>query len=197
MIDFERWFHDLSTQPLPGGVAAAAVASALGAALVAKATRLTLRRQPLAGDDRASLQALLDLAVARQADLLHLAGADERAYRSVLAFRAAGDPSPHQRRAWQEATDIPLHLAEACQSLLDRLPGLLDTCPSALIPDLQVAGWLLDAGRRAGLSAAASNLKAWGAAIEGESLQARLEALRRQGVPGPPGPSPPARSSPL
>jgi formiminotetrahydrofolate cyclodeaminase len=175
MIDFEHWLHELSTRPLPGGVAAAAVASAMGAALVAKAARLTLRQQPLAG---VGLQALLDLAAAQQAALLHLAGADERAYRSVLAIRAAGEPSPDQRRAWQEATEVPLRLAEACQSLLDRLPGLLDRCPSALKPDLQVGGWLLEAGRRAGLSAAESNLKAWGAAIEGESLQARVEALR-------------------
>jgi hypothetical protein len=174
MIDFERWFHDLSTRTLPGGVAAAAVASAMGAALVAKATQLTLRRQPPAGADRAGLQALLDLARALQADLLDLAGADECAYRALLETRSLGGASPERRSAWHEATDVPLRVAEACHALLRRLPGIDRYWP----PVLQTGIWLLETGKRTGLLAAQENLEAGGEGRDAGPLRARLQALQ-------------------
>lgn len=177
MIDFERWLHELTTEPLPGGVAAAAVAAAMGAALVAKATRLTLRRQPPAETDRGDLGAVLDLAVALQAALLQLAGDDERAYRALLETRRLDEASPERRSAWQEAIDVPLRVAEACHALLERLPGSLDLCWAPVETDLQTGIWLLETGKRSGLLAARKNLEAWGRGAEAEPLRARIEAV--------------------
>jgi formiminotetrahydrofolate cyclodeaminase len=178
MIDFERWLNDLSTQPLPGGVAAAAVASAMGGALVAKATRLTLRRQLAAGADARDLQVLLDLAAAQQAALLRLAGDDERAYSALLETRPLGEASPERHSAWREATEVPLRVAEACHALIGHLTGLHGLCWPPVQPDLQAGIWLLETGRRTGLLAAQKNLEAWGEGQDGNALRARIEALK-------------------
>ena len=48
----ESWLDELAAQSLPGGVSAAALASAMGAALLAKTARVTLGRQTLAPGNR-------------------------------------------------------------------------------------------------------------------------------------------------
>ena len=126
--DFGVWLHDLSTAPLPGGVAAAAVAAAMGAALLAKATRVTLRRQAVDEAGRRALEAVLDLARRRQTALVHLAEVDERAYRAVLEGGQMPASSATRREAWLEATEAPIRVAEVCQSLLDRSSQWLDPC---------------------------------------------------------------------
>lgn len=94
MRDFDAWLRDLTEEPLPGGVSAAALASAMGTALLAKAARVSLQRQDLSADDRTALQAALDLACLQQPDLLGLAEADERAYRAVLESHAHRHETP-------------------------------------------------------------------------------------------------------
>jgi hypothetical protein len=107
MQDFDVWLHNLATKPLPGGVSAAALAAAMGAALVAKAVRISLRRQDVGEKDRTDLHAVLDLARYQQV-LLSLAEADERAYRAVLASQAHKHGHPARDDAWYEATSVPV-----------------------------------------------------------------------------------------
>lgn len=176
--DFGIWFNDLSTKPLPGAVAAAAVAAAMGAALIAKAARITLRRQRLDSASRDAVQALWDLADRQQAALLQLADADEHAYRAVLQTGSLPSSSPARTTAWLQATETPIRVAEVCHSLLERSSPLLDTCWPAVCPDPEIGVWLLEAGMRAGLTAAQSNIEVCGDTPEARALQLRIGALK-------------------
>jgi formiminotetrahydrofolate cyclodeaminase len=185
MQDFGAWLRKLTTQPLPGGVSAAALAAAMGSALVAKAARVSLQRQALSEEDRTALQAVLDLACHQQQALLGLADADERAYRAVLESHAQGNATLTPGDTWHKATEVPICVAEACHLLLRRLPRILDLCWPPIEPDLQVGQWLLEVGLRGGLSAAASNVRAWPDDKELVPLQARMDALKQAPEPEP------------
>jgi formiminotetrahydrofolate cyclodeaminase len=176
--EFGIWLRDLSTKPLPGGVAAAAIAAAMGAALVSKATRITLQRQEVDGATHIALHAAMDLADRQQAALMNLAGADERAYRAALETRSMPASSPAQSTAWLRATEVPIRIAEACRSLLESSSPLLDGCWPAVHPDLQTGLWLLETATRAGLAAAESNIGFCGDAAEVGSFQLRIDALK-------------------
>jgi formiminotetrahydrofolate cyclodeaminase len=179
MRDFGTWLRDLTEKPLPGGVSAAALASAMGTGLLAKAARVNLQRQDLSEEDRTALQAALDLACDQQPALLSLAEADERAYRAVLESRARGHETPAKGDVWREATEVPLCVAEACHLLLRQLPELQELCWPPIEPDLQVGQWLLEVGLRAGLAAAESNLRAWSGEREFVPFQVRVDALKQ------------------
>ena len=100
----------------------------MAAALVAKATRVTLQRQAVDGATHIALQAVFDLAGRQQAALMSLADADERAYRAVLGIGSMPASSPAQNEAWLQATEVPIRIAEACRSLLENASPLLDRC---------------------------------------------------------------------
>jgi formiminotetrahydrofolate cyclodeaminase len=176
--DFDIWLNDLSTKPLPGAVAAAAVAAAMGAALIAKTARVTLRRQELDSTARDAVEALWELAERQQAELLQLADADEHAYRAVLRTRSLPASSPARTSAWLQATETPISVAEACRALLERSSPLLDTCWPAVCPDPEIGIWLLEVGMRAGLAAAESNIELCGNAPGARSLRLRIDALK-------------------
>jgi formiminotetrahydrofolate cyclodeaminase len=175
--EFDAWLNDVSNEPLPGGVAVAAAASAMGAALVAKAVRVTLERQSSSEADLAELQAVLDLAQEQQGLLLELGEVDEKAFRVVLDRARPEVQGQDGRQAWQMATDVPIRVAEACQALLAKLPWLSEICWPAVFPDLKTGGWLLEAGKRAGLLSAESNLHLCGSGAEAQLLRARMDAL--------------------
>lgn len=171
---FEAWLGEMAARPLPGGVAAAAAAAAMGAALLAKAARVTLRR---AGSGELLFQELLGAATGLGKRLLDLADADSRAFQAVLATRAlpAGDPA--RRQAWIAATEVPLRVAEACAALQECLAFPFDLAPAAIRADLEIGESLLKAGREAGCLAAESNLSAWDGP-EAQALRYRLEQQR-------------------
>jgi formiminotetrahydrofolate cyclodeaminase len=145
---------------------------------MAKASRVTLRHQVVASADRVWLEAVLQQARAQRAELMRLAEADQEAYGAVLETLGATVQEPMRRRAWQVATEVPLHVAEVCRRLLDLLPRLLAGCWPAFRVDLETGGWLLELAVRAGLLAAESNLRAWGGDAEVQPLRARMENLR-------------------
>jgi formiminotetrahydrofolate cyclodeaminase len=177
MRDFDTWLRDLTEKPLPGGVSAAALASAMGAALLAKTVRVSLQRQDLGQEDRTALQAALDLACHQQPALLGYAEADERAYRAVLEYHVHGHESAAKGDVWWDATEVPLCVAEVCHLLLKQLPELLDLCWPPVEPDLRVGQRLLEVGLHAGLSAAESNLRSGGTELV--ALQARVDVLKQ------------------
>jgi formiminotetrahydrofolate cyclodeaminase len=176
--DFDVWLDDMSSKPLPGGVAAAAAAAAMGAALMAKAVRVTLRRQPMLATERGLLENALGLAQEQVATLLELSGADERAFQAVFDLPSQALASPAGRETWLEATTVPVRLAEVCQSLLIKLPRLVDLCWPAVRPDLETGGWLLQAGLHSGLLSAESDLRAIGDGADVRSLHRRLDELQ-------------------
>lgn len=180
MKDFEIWLQDLATWPLPGGVAAAAVAAAMGAALIAKATRVTLKKQTLDTLVQAELEAMLDQSASGWTTLIRLAAVDEQSYRAVLDTRSLAADTLERRQALQAATEVPIRIAEVCCSLLGDLCRLSDACWPAVRSELQTGIWLLEAGMRAGLLAADINLQTWGHGAEFSLLQARMDAVIQQ-----------------
>jgi formiminotetrahydrofolate cyclodeaminase len=179
---FDNWLSRLATEPLPGGVAAAALAAAMGAALVAKVSRLNLIQGEMVDLDRDRWRTALDVAQVHQTDLRSLVGTDEEAYRAVLKTKALPVQSPLRKQAWQAATEVPIHVAEACHQLLHKVAGILAICEPALRVDYQVGCWLLANGLDAGLAAAEANLRAWGDAAEAQVLKSRMEALQEDRI---------------
>ena len=177
MQDLEAWLDDMSTRPLPGGVAAAAVAAAMGVALIAKALRVTLNRQQLTASEQPVLEETLDLMQAQRVALFRSADADVEAYRAVLDTRSLAASDPARRQAWQSATEVPVAVAEACRLLLDRLPAVVPQCWSGVCVDFEIGSQLLQAGMQAGVLAAEANMSLGGAAIDGGPFRARIEAL--------------------
>jgi formiminotetrahydrofolate cyclodeaminase len=177
MQDLEAWLDDMSARPLPGGVAAAAVAAAMGVALIAKALRVTLNRQQLTASEQPVLEETLDLMQAQRVALFRSADADVEAYRAVLDTRSLAASDPARRQAWQSATEVPVAVAEACRLLLDRLPAVVPQCWSGVCVDFEIGSQLLQAGMQAGVLAAEANMSLGGAAIDGGPFRARIEAL--------------------
>ena len=177
MRELENWLRDMCDRPLPGGVAAAAVGAAMGAALIAKALRVTLKRQQLAASDQAVLAEVFNLTRTQQAALSHLADADVEAYQAVLDTCSLADSHPSRRQAWQLATEAPVAVAEICRLLLDRVPDVVPQCWSGVCVDFEIGSQFLQAGMRAGVLAAEANLSLGAAAIDGSPFRARLEAL--------------------
>lgn len=153
MDEFEAWLEEMATKPLPGGVAAAALSAAMGAALVTKVT---------AAGRRLARGGLADLALASRADLLQLAADDEAAYRRVLDTRHLPAADEAHRGARQGAIDVPLRVAETCRRLLAELPTPEEVPSPALAVDFEIGRRLLQAGIQAGVLAAGQNLEAWG-----------------------------------
>jgi formiminotetrahydrofolate cyclodeaminase len=176
--EFDAWLEEMATHALPGGVAAAARSAAMGAALVAKVTRLTLQRQHLSAVEQQRLVSLVDLASKGVDGLQRLAGEDARAYRQVLETGALPVEGTERRLAWQRATDVPLRVAEVCQELLLALDLLTDRCWPAVGTDLHTARRLLAVGRESGLEAAEANLQSWAEADDARGFGSRMRAIR-------------------
>jgi len=176
--DVGNWVEAMANEPLPGGVAAGALTAAMGAALIAKAARVTLQRQQLSDADRTRVADALARSQSLRTELMTLAAADEQAYQAVLDTRRLAIEDPIRRQAWLAATEVPIQLAEACQALLDDLSKPRDVCWPVVCCDFQIGGWLLEAAKQTGLLAAESNLAAREHEPESQALQARLQPLR-------------------
>jgi formiminotetrahydrofolate cyclodeaminase len=177
VTEFEVWLDKMATEPLPGGVAAAALAAALGAALVAKVAGIGQRQQAPDATGRGALPTLVTHAQAARAELVGLVAADEAAYQHVLDARHLPDDDEARHEAWQCATELPLSLAEACRRLLDDLWLLQDVGSSGISVDLEIGRRLLEAGAEAGTLAAGENLEAWGTHADAAPFRQRLAAL--------------------
>ncbi len=115
-----------SRAPVPGGGSAAALAAALGAALVHMVVELSIGREELAPHEQ-ELQEIGLAAANWQSELLNLAELDASAYDAVVRARRlprdTGDERDLRRMqiaaATREATHTPLHIAEAASNVLD------------------------------------------------------------------------------
>jgi formiminotetrahydrofolate cyclodeaminase len=180
MDDLDAWLERMAVESLPGGVSAAALAAAMGAALVSKVARISRERRRLApGPDR-QLADLASRAEARRRELSRLVAEDEAAYRQVMGARDLPFDSARRHRAWQAATRSPLATAEACHDLLAGLTGPEEQILARVAVDLAIGRQLLEVGLEAGLRAAEANLQVWGAAPEAAPLRARLDLLRSE-----------------
>jgi formiminotetrahydrofolate cyclodeaminase len=180
VTEFEAWLGEMATKPLPGGVAAAALAAAMGAALAAKAAGVAQIQGAPGQRTPAGQRALpspVALTHAAWVELVDLAAADAAAYQGVLDSRHLPDGAEARREAWQQATDLPLSLAETCRRLLAELPRLKEAMVAEVAVDLEIGRKLLEAGAEAGILAARENLRAWGAHSAAAPYQRRLAVL--------------------
>jgi formiminotetrahydrofolate cyclodeaminase len=113
-------------EPIPGGGSAAALAGAMGAALVAMVAELTIGR-PDATERDAELRELRDNANSHRERLLQLADDDANAYDAVVRARRLpreSESDKEQRRqavdaAMVEAAAVPLQTAQVAAVVLD------------------------------------------------------------------------------
>lgn len=164
-----------STAAVPGGGSAAALAGAMGCALVSMVAKLSVKRAA----DEAAARTLEDLVP--EADrlgqrLLELSQEDVEAYREVVRTRRERDPDPKSlAQASVRAAQVPLEAARAAAGAIELQRRLEPLAWSMTASDAEAAGLLLQAGLRAALANVAINLPE----LEGEARQ-RIEAEYRR-----------------
>jgi formiminotetrahydrofolate cyclodeaminase len=144
-----------SREPIPGGGSAAALAGAMGAALVAMVAELTIER-PDAAPHEGVLRELRDDAVARLALLQRLAEQDAAAYDAVVRARRLPRDDDEQRAtrkaelalAIVAAAEVPLRTAEVAAEVLDLAQRIAPIGNPNAVSDAGVAAQLSSAAVR-------------------------------------------------
>jgi formiminotetrahydrofolate cyclodeaminase len=146
-----------SSAPTPGGGSAAALAGAMGAALVQMVVGLTTGR-PDATPIEDELHELALAAAGFQSELLQLVENDAAAYASVIAARRLPRETERERElrrvqidaAMRDATRSPLHIAERASEVLALAERLAPIGNRNAISDAGVAGLLAAVSLRGG-----------------------------------------------
>lgn len=146
-----------TSAPTPGGGSAAALAGALGAALVQMVVALTSAR-PEAEPMENELRELALAAAGFQSELLRMVENDAAAYASVIAARRLPRGTERERElrrmqiaaAVRDATRSPLLIAERAAEVLKLAERLAPIGSRNAISDVGVAGLLAAAALRGG-----------------------------------------------
>ena len=146
-----------STAAVPGGGSAAALAAAMGAALVSMVAKLSARKTKAEEDGEVltSLVPELDQLAAR---LLELSQDDIDAYRAVIEARKSGARGEAMARAYERAADVPLQTAKAASRAIALLPEVSRRAWEMTASDLAVGSELLQSGLSGALGNVAINL---------------------------------------
>lgn len=136
-----------TSDPMPGGGSAAALAGAMGAALVCMVVELTAGR-PAAQERETELTEVGVAAAQFQSELLSLADADAAAYAAVVAARRLPKDTDLEREArhvqvnaaLREAIRVPLATARAASEVLALAERLVPIGNRNAISDVGVAG---------------------------------------------------------
>ena len=147
-----------SSDPVPGGGSASALAGAMGAALVAMVAELTIGRPDYA-EHEASLQEIRAAARDWQVELLELAEQDATAYEAVVhARRMPKDSEPDRearasmlRTAMVDAARLPLRTATVVAEVLDLAQRIAPIGNPNAVSDAGVAAQLAAAALRGAL----------------------------------------------
>ncbi len=144
-----------TSDPVPGGGSAAALAGTMGAALVSMVVELTAGRPSAAGHEPA-LTEIKTAATSWQSELLNLAELDANAYAAVVTARRMPRDSARERElravqlaaAMRDATRVPLATARGASEVLDLVIRLASIGNHNAISDVGVAGLLAAAALR-------------------------------------------------
>ena len=147
-----------SKAPTPGGGSAAALAGAMGAALVEMVGELTLGRTSPQVDE-ATVREILSAATARRTELLELAQLDASAYDAVVAARRRARETDGERadravriaEATRDATRIPLSVAASAADVLRLAERIAPLGNPNAVSDAGVAAQLASASVRGAL----------------------------------------------
>ncbi|HOC05740.1 MAG: cyclodeaminase/cyclohydrolase family protein [Bacillota bacterium] len=183
-MSFEEFLHRLASgKPTPGGGSAAALAGAMGAALLAMFCNLTAGKKKYL-DVKDEMEAVAAFAVEQQQKLLELADRDSEAYEKVLAaYRLPKETEAEIdlrqqaiNAATLEATRTPLETAKVSVGLLERVPSLAAKGNPNALSDLKVGLALLDAAFSGGKANVEINLP-WLEAEDAAAIKSQLAAL--------------------
>jgi formiminotetrahydrofolate cyclodeaminase len=145
-----------SSAPAPGGGSAAALAAAIGAALVSMVANLTVGKSKYA-----DVQDDIERILARSEELRHrcvaLLEKDVEAYTGVSAAYKMPRDTEEQKKArgaaiqeaLKGATAVPMKLAEACVEILELCPESADTGNVRAVSDVGVGALMAEAALRA------------------------------------------------
>ena len=172
-----------SSDPVPGGGSASAVAASLAASLVAMVAELSKRPKYM---DHSALHAVVQARGRELADrLLTLADEDSAAYAAfAAAMKLPKDTdderearSSAMRAAARAAAEVPLRCVEACLEVIQAAESLAGRCNMNASSDLSVASLLAEAAARGAAANVRVNLPsvgddAW--AVETETRVADL-----------------------
>jgi formiminotetrahydrofolate cyclodeaminase len=137
----------------PGGGSAAALAGAMGAALVSMVCRLTIGKRRFA-DAEDELRGVLDQAEGLRRQLTDLANADSRAFDQVMAaYRLPKETQQEQafrqasiQKALHQAADVPLATATACACVVKLAHQVISKINPSAVSDAGAAVLLAEAG---------------------------------------------------
>jgi methenyltetrahydrofolate cyclohydrolase len=146
-----------STAAVPGGGSAAALAAAMGAALVSMVAKLSAKKAQV-NDDRIVLEGLVPELDQLATRLLQLSQDDIDAYRAVIDTRKSGAQGDALARAYERAADVPLQVAVAVSRVLVLLPEVSKRAWEMTASDLAVGSELLGTGFAGALGNVAINL---------------------------------------
>lgn len=182
-----------SSDPTPGGGAAAALAGASAASLVAMVCRLSSGK----GGEDAMLARTLAAAEAERHALLDLAGTDAEAFDAVMqAMRLpTGTAEAKQRRqsamrdALRHATEVPLDVAARAVTVLEAATELAGVAHRNVVSDAGVAALLAASAAQGALLNARINLQVMSeesykhrAADQVRTLGLRADVLRDEAL---------------
>jgi len=146
-----------STVAVPGGGSAAALAAAMGAALLSMVAKLSAKKAKV-DEDRKVLEGLVPELDQLAARLLELSQDDVDAYRAVIDTRRSGAQGDALARAYERAADVPLQAATAAVRGLALVPEVSKRAWEMTASDLAVGSELLETGFAGALGNVAINL---------------------------------------
>lgn len=173
-----------SSQPTPGGGAAAAVAGAMGCALLLMALRTTLKRKQTPLQIRPALEQHITRLSSQLTRLQNLAAQDAQAYDNYLSATQLPKEDPARPQALQEtlwqAACVPADTAAVCQAVLQVAAQAAALVDPIIISDVKCAQHLLASA----LACCAENIRANATYItqpkRAEKLQKLLEQLAQK-----------------
>ena len=162
--DFRR--EAAGQQPMPAGVAIAAVSAGFALALLVKVLAVSSRRDTVR-ENAGRIEPLAAAAQAASQRMLHLAGDDIAAFDAYLTARRlphSTESESHARQqsidsAVQRAIDLPLAAAQEAAAGLQLCSEVSAFAPRELIADLGVAAALVAGALRSFLLCAESNVR--------------------------------------
>jgi len=166
-----------STAAVPGGGSAAALAGAMGAALVSMVAKLSARKAKTE-EDREVLTGLVPDLDRLAARLLELSQEDIDAYRAVIEARKTGAKGETLARAYERAAEVPLEAGRATARAIALLPEVSRRAWEMTASDLAVGSELLETGLSGALGNVAINLPE----LRGDAavrVEAAYRALRK------------------
>ena len=183
--------HLASSEPVPGGGSASAVAASIAASLLAMVCRLSLDR-PKYEPYRATIDRALEVADRARVRFLQLADDDATAYGGYMDARHLPKETAEEQQVRDEAikvaarrsTDAPLDTLRDCARLMESIESLSGRSNLNAASDLEVAAQLCNAAARGAaanvlinLPSVGDNRFAGGATAEVES---HLHGIERQ-----------------